>query len=763
MTTHVEELLENTTWLRRLARTLVADEHAAEDLVQEACSAGLAARVAPRDLRSWLAGVVRKLALRAHRERSARRRREEGAALRQDRSEPAASHGLEQAELQQKLLAAVLALEEPYRATVLARYFEGASLEALAQRDGVPGSTVRTRLARALERLRQRLDEDFGARGAWALLALDLPRGSTAPQTGASPLLPGAPAALGAGALVAVALLTWAIALRPHPASPAAAELAELASVASSHEEREADEQSATHSVRAPAAPPQGTRVAREAEPAGTSQPLTSTWRIAGRVTDPDGAAVPDAEVLWCDLNRLSDHRLVTRTDGEGRYAFTFPTQAEALEPRGLAVRHPSFIAQVSSLHLDPSSFADGAATLDVGLERGTRARFLVTDERGQPIPDAKLRVTAGYDVRSEGSLPYADDAWIWRDWSAVFRGAHLATGRTDADGGCELDGIMAGTNHVLVWAQGWLPAELQPLEVAPGWNALTAIVLERGRVPRGIVVDPAGSPVAGASVYCCLANQWSSSVTRADGTFEVGGLPRDTGADKASYAVVHPDFAPFWCGLLGRRDDLRLPLEGARIELDPGRSVELRLVDADTGLPVQGPATLEVERVSSFVDGPVREATLPREFPLVAGALRAERIGRFVRLLWIDCPGYDIEELALEDPAAGTGETIRLRPARTWQIELVDATSGEPVLGATLRVHMDTSPSPELPAWVSLNIDAERSAANRIALDSRRLRWTDRWSLSVNAPGHADWQLETTADELRAGPDVIRLELERP
>ena len=56
-------LLENRDFLRLLARKLVYDEHAAEDVVQQAWLAAL--ERPPRyqgPLRAWLAGVVRNLA-----------------------------------------------------------------------------------------------------------------------------------------------------------------------------------------------------------------------------------------------------------------------------------------------------------------------------------------------------------------------------------------------------------------------------------------------------------------------------------------------------------------------------------------------------------------------------------------------------------------------------------------------------------------------------------------------------------------------------
>ncbi|MEM7263157.1 MAG: carboxypeptidase regulatory-like domain-containing protein, partial [Planctomycetota bacterium] len=69
---------------------------------------------------------------------------------------------------------AVLALPEPYREMVVRRYFHGATPTEIAARLDLPVKTVKTRLHRALERLRRELDERYGSRAAWAVVALPI-------------------------------------------------------------------------------------------------------------------------------------------------------------------------------------------------------------------------------------------------------------------------------------------------------------------------------------------------------------------------------------------------------------------------------------------------------------------------------------------------------------------------------------------------------------------------------------------------------------
>ncbi|MBI5363378.1 MAG: sigma-70 family RNA polymerase sigma factor [Planctomycetes bacterium] len=162
----LEDLLAHAGWARRLARTLVADPNVADDLVQDAYLAAASGAYKSSDApRGWLATVIGNFARRRHRSESARNVRERYAAQREEL--PGAEDRLERAQLEHALAAAVLALDEPYRDTLLLRFFEGLSTPAIAARHGVPESTVRSRLARALTVLRARLDRERGGREEW--------------------------------------------------------------------------------------------------------------------------------------------------------------------------------------------------------------------------------------------------------------------------------------------------------------------------------------------------------------------------------------------------------------------------------------------------------------------------------------------------------------------------------------------------------------------------------------------------------------------
>lgn len=166
----VDLLLEHAGWLRRLARDLVHDAHAADDLVQDTWLAFLRARPdTGRPLRPWLAGVVRNAAALRRRRSSSRAAREADTA--RGEALPSTGELIERAEVQQDLARGVLALEEPYRGVILLRFYEGLSPKQIADARGVPAATVRSQLHRGLARLRERLDARHdGDRGAWMAL-----------------------------------------------------------------------------------------------------------------------------------------------------------------------------------------------------------------------------------------------------------------------------------------------------------------------------------------------------------------------------------------------------------------------------------------------------------------------------------------------------------------------------------------------------------------------------------------------------------------
>lgn len=199
------ELFRHRSWMQRLAQGLLADPAAADDVVQETWLAAL--RRPPRaaeSVRAWLGRVARNAALQLGRSEGARRLREAGSARRE--TLPSAAAVSERASCHRELVDAVLALEEPYRSAILYRYFEELPAAEVARRLGVPSSTVRNRVKRALERLRADLRRKHGE--GWSALCLGLaglvPGGRGAVALGSKWIWA---ASIGLG--VAAAVLVW--------------------------------------------------------------------------------------------------------------------------------------------------------------------------------------------------------------------------------------------------------------------------------------------------------------------------------------------------------------------------------------------------------------------------------------------------------------------------------------------------------------------------------------------------------------------------
>jgi len=177
----LDALLARREWVRRFARTLARDDASADDLAQEAMLAAIEHPPSNADAPAgWLRRVTSRLAM--NRSRGERRREaRENAALRPDAS-PATDDVVVAAESHRRVVEAVMALGEPYRTTVLLRFFEDLPPRDVAARMHVPVETVRARVRRAVEQLRARLDEGHGGkRAVWLTPLLRERTGDSAP------------------------------------------------------------------------------------------------------------------------------------------------------------------------------------------------------------------------------------------------------------------------------------------------------------------------------------------------------------------------------------------------------------------------------------------------------------------------------------------------------------------------------------------------------------------------------------------------------
>ncbi len=174
-----EELIAHQHYLRRVARGLLADQFAADDLVQETLLRSMERPPAlDRPLRPWLRTVLTS--------RAKDRARREGRRAEREASTSRATHHVSAAEeaaridVCRALLEAVRALRDPYRTAIRMRFEEELEPAEIARRLELPVETVRTQIKRGLAQLREQLELGHsGKPEAWigaiaAFLALGL-------------------------------------------------------------------------------------------------------------------------------------------------------------------------------------------------------------------------------------------------------------------------------------------------------------------------------------------------------------------------------------------------------------------------------------------------------------------------------------------------------------------------------------------------------------------------------------------------------------
>lgn len=427
-------LLAEARWLEGLARALVRDREEARDLVQDVWTA--AAEGAPERVdapRAWLAAVLRN-ALGSRRRRAGVRRVEARLDSASDTRAAAASSAgdvVERAEAQRLLVESVLALDEPWRSTLLQHHFDGESCEAIARRTGVPASTVRNRLVEARARLRERLAR---GRDDWmsALLPLTLPPGAASAASTAGPIgvLLAVNTLTKLGVAAATVLLatgawwTWKELAVAEPEAPSSTAFARGSTSTAPEEPAVAARQAP--SARAPITESARTSPATAPTPR-TTEPLPPGSLLV-RVLEDDapytrGGTVRVGQGRGEDLVALRE--LALAPDGTARF--------DALEhPPGARLRSCTIRAEfengaaVESADVVLPAEAGREVVLHVGSARvvGT-----VWDEHGNPVEGARILL-----LRSAADGRGVDE---------------LRAARTDGRGAYRIERLPAGKTHV--------------------------------------------------------------------------------------------------------------------------------------------------------------------------------------------------------------------------------------------------------------------------------------------------------------------------
>ena len=492
-------LLEDLTWLRTLARRLARDPHLADDLVQDACAIALSRRTPPNQWRAWLTTVLQNLLCTHRRRERARLRRDAEVAGQEPDETPSL---LQRAEAQQQLVAAVLRLEEPYRATVLLRFFEGLPPRRIASQQGVPVATVHSRLQRALQQLRARLDQNPGGRASW-LAAL-------APFAWSSLTTPASIALLMHTKLkVAVAAVVVASTVPLWWPSGAEHDAAAAATAASSDHSRGGG--GAGRSSGGAASPLRAERTPVAAAPQHETAAVPR-FTARGRVCNCDGTATANVLVATAGASDVT-----ARSDALGNFELELTSKSAsvvAAEDRFVTV----FAGEWSSEATIPPVVVVANAVLLAGR---------VVDAQGAPVEASRLLLQLPDDFDSRFQIPL----------DRAGRGGWGTT--SSSDGAFALPRLPAiGGAVLLVTADAFAPQRV-PLPATD--DDKLQIVMQRFHFVDGEllgrVVSPAGDPVAGARVAMGV----TSVVSDREGCFGLdlrrAGWPTAIVAAKAGYS----------------------------------------------------------------------------------------------------------------------------------------------------------------------------------------------------------------------------------
>lgn len=650
-----ESLLEHREWLRAIARSLVRDESAVDDVEQRTWLTVLRNRRPVTSARGWLRRVVRSAAIDEHRSDSRRQAREEGSA--RPESLPPTDHLVMQMEAQRAVAAAVSGLPEPYRTTVLLRYIEELSVKDVAARMAVPVKTVETRLRRALALLREALDRDFGDRRAWCLVLLPLTKTKVpipigAATAGATIMAAKTKAVVAAVAIVLLASgIVW----------------------------------TTTAGTDAPSAPPKAPEVAVVPEKAGRTREHAAgpKFAIAGRVRSRhDGRLVAGARVSVEGAVRGAAKIAVESAD-DGRF------RIEGATAGSLHVVAPRLRASI--VEVAPPAAAGGVVDLgDVWLDGSASLVVEVLGPGDAKVGGAEVTVVR----RRHHGETMTTNSYLREVADPDFGRTALGSAKSGADGVARFDAIAPGVHELVVRAPGFASAGSSWVEVPPDRDETrTTVRLSRAFSLSGRVVTATGEPAAGRLVDAG-ATEWDARSfvrTGADGRFALDDVPagdvslrvgRARGTNPVIATVRVPDVSEI---------ELRLPAMGAVsgiVTTTDGRPVS----DAEVGVETDCGWNQHADAIArTDADGRWRIDEIP------AGTL-----GRFdVRHAGLYHVGPRLEVGKLDDRRGGKELGIDARVLAGGELRL-DATMAK---GARLHGRVAGPDGGVAGAWVYLHL----------------------------------------------------------
>lgn len=765
-----EDLLAELGWLRALALRLLGDVHGAEDTAQAVLVRAIEEPPARREgegLRGWLARLTKNEARSRRRSATRRRAREAVAGETKPAASPAASEIVARGSLHQRVTQAVLELPEPYASTVLYRYLDELTTEQVAERMDTAPATVRKRLSRAVQMLRERLERELDSPvQAWAPLLLAGAAKAPASATLAAPpvltslaiMATGTKLALTAAALAAMigTGLYWRQApealeapanAKQAPRGPALATADLPLAAASTPVLQDAPDRTRIASV-APESPADG----------AANLPIA---HIHGRLVDQHGDPIPGGTLFlyssygqpWrsgfhapmIDFGRgdAPGWRAVTGTDGAFSFRCPVPTGMSTLDANQSPYWSLLSINFGSAPPNKGGTLFEGDNDLgDLVLAASGALSGQIVDQNGAPI--ARARVT-GSGSPTDGTF---------------------TTAITDDSGKYTLGHLATGAQGLTVDSRGYLTETVTSRAVASGVTlANPTIRLERAPTVEGIVVDEAGKPIAGITLQGWSRGGSSTVKSKNDGTFRYD-LMDDSHLwlgfkGSSRYRPWGGDLEPDARFESGRSD--------CRIVLRAAPQYPVRVVDDVTGHAVERFGI----KVSKIERGGIRRFVTPAA-PIIAdypGGLVTAPAESGEHRLEFDAEGYAPLRIdAAGTPSLAAPHEVRLTRGCTLLAQV--SLDGDPIsgahavlVGARVPVELAIADDHRIGVAPEYPYDLTAYAAlpqNHAADPEGRLRVPNlapgTYRLELAGPGAATWTQEIRIED--ATLDLGTLEL---
>ena len=446
-----------------------------------------------------------------------------------------------------RVVAAVDRLSAADRAVVTMRYFDDLPPRVIGERLGLPVNTVRSRLRRALRKLRNELDRSHGGdRGVWiASLAafgdvgrvpppIAPPAPTPAPPTLWPTVVHGVAVMHSKTKLTAIVVLVlgitvalaWSLSGGRDRPDPDAGEGAARSAVASSSG---TDDRSGAGDARSDAS-----------EAAERRQVDDEGWRVRGVAVRQDGSRASGVALAACVFDGAlatgePAREVVVRTDELGSFAWSSrpPESTAALVFRSDDER---WVCPDRTWILPGGRAPTGEIVVRL-IEVDAAIEGTVTDDDGRPVAGAVVRVGDALTI-------------------TLIDGVSATTG---VDGSYRVrTPSRGGLTAMVVMADGYAHESARLPAPRPGRSARRDFVLQRGARVFGRIVDHEGAPLSGASVRASHSYQ-SSVVTDADGRYEITNLDL-----RHEYDIVfasHPTHYGFGRRITLDRDEQQLDL----------------------------------------------------------------------------------------------------------------------------------------------------------------------------------------------------------